>query len=46
MKRWFWGTAVCLITVLFTAVSCGTAQAEPTLPEITGPALVFFYTDN
>jgi len=45
MRRWLWGTAVFIITVLFTAVSCG--SSEPTaLPEVTGPAFVFFYTDN
>lgn len=45
MKRWFWGTAVSLITLLFTMVSCGSAE-QAALPEISGPAFVFFYTDN
>lgn len=47
MKRWLWGTAVLLVMLLLTAVSCGSGEAEPTpLPEVTGPAFVFFYTDN
>lgn len=47
IKRWLWGTAVFLIMVLFTVVSCGSGDAEPaTLPEVTGPAFVYFYTDN
>lgn len=46
MTRSLWATAVCFITVLLTAVSCGTTQVEPALLEITGPAFVFFYTDN
>lgn len=46
-KRWFWETAVLLITVLVTAVGCSSGEAEPALlPEVTGPAFVFFYTDN
>lgn len=45
MRRWLWGTAVFLITVLFTAVSCGSGEPAA-LPEVTGPAFVFFYTDN
>ncbi|MCA9919938.1 MAG: hypothetical protein KC445_18400 [Anaerolineales bacterium] len=45
MRRWLWGTAVFIITILGMAVSCG--SGEPTaLPEVTGPAFVFFYTDN
>lgn len=46
MQRWLWGTAVLLITVLFTAVSCGSAEAEPAMLEVSGPAFVLFYTDN
>ena len=45
MKRWLWGTAVLIITVLFTAVSCGSSESAA-LSEVTGPAFVFFYTDN
>jgi hypothetical protein len=47
MKRWVWVTAVSLITLLFAAVSCGSTETEQeALPEIAGPAFVFFYTDN
>ena len=47
MKRWFWVTAVSLFALLFAMVSCGSEDNEPaTLPEITGPAFVLFYTDN
>ncbi|MEZ4592151.1 MAG: hypothetical protein R3D55_13565 [Chloroflexota bacterium] len=45
MTRWFWGTAVLLITVLFTAVGCSSSEPAA-LPEVPGPAFVFFYTDN
>lgn len=47
MKRWVWLTAVSLFIMLFAAVSCGQSDAElEVLPEISGPAFVFFYTDN
>ncbi|WP_420645251.1 hypothetical protein [Candidatus Leptofilum sp.] len=47
MNRWIWKTAVALIVLLFTAVSCGSSDAEPAaVPEVTGPAFVLFYTDN
>jgi hypothetical protein len=51
MKRWVWVTAVSLIAFLFAIVGCGApdgasdSEAEA-LPEISGPAFVFFYTDN
>jgi hypothetical protein len=47
MKQWVWVTAVSLILLLFATVGCGTPDSEPeALPEIAGPAFVFFYTDN
>lgn len=47
MRRWFWGTAVLLMTLLATAVGCGAGEAAETgLPEVAYPAFLFFYTDN
>ena len=47
MKQLVWVTAVSLITLLFATVSCGSAESEQeALPEIAGPAFLFFYTDN
>ncbi|MCB9007786.1 MAG: hypothetical protein H6656_10540 [Ardenticatenaceae bacterium] len=47
MKRWFWGTAVSLMVLLFATVSCGSGSEESeALPDIAGPAFVLFYTDN
>lgn len=47
MKRSVWVTAVSLMAFLFAGVGCGAPDAKPeALPEISGPAFVFFYTDN
>jgi len=46
MKRWFWLTAVPLIALLIVSVSCSSTEPEASTDEISGPAFVFFYTDN
>ncbi len=47
MNKKAWLALLGLLVLALTAACAGNTQTEdPEVPEITGPALVLFYTDN